>query len=199
MSTQYKAMKDLEVGDKTFVEIFAEENCNAIHYTSTRTAENTWHIQTNSLISSLAGMDHLVKNGWQVKLDPRGTEWPSKYYAGANFYVERATEGTVVLKTVDKKEETSEEDTVAAAVSEPAEEGVVEGVSLTDTSGMDDDALSSDELLDGPNWNKAKTMTKQGMEDYADKFNIQIDPTKSKSVMLDAFKAEWAEKVEGVA
>ena len=195
MSTQYKAMKDLEVGDKTFVEIFAEENCNAIHYTSTRIADNTWHIQTNSLLGCLAGMDHLVKNGWQLKLDPRGTEFPSKHYAGANFYVERATEGTVVLKTVDKKEEMSEEDTVAAAVSEPAEEGI----SLTGTSGMDDDDLSSDELLDGPNWNKAKTMTKQGMEDYADKFNIQIDPTKSKSVMLDAFKAEWAEKVEGVA
>lgn len=192
--SQYKAMKDLEVGDKTFVEIFAEDNCNSIHYTSTRIADNTWHIQTNSLISSLAGMDHLVKNGWQIKLDPRGTEWPSKFYAGANFYVEKAAEGTVVLKTVDKKEEA-----VATAVSEPPEKGVVEDASLTDTSGMDDAALSSDELLDGPNWNKAKVMTKQDMEDYADKFNIQIDPTKSKSVMLDAFKAEWAEKVEGVA
>lgn len=62
---------------------------------------------------------------------------------------------------------------------------------------VEEDAMSVDAMLDGPDFTKAKTMTKDAMEDYADQWGVQISTAQSKPKMLEEFKAGWDEKLQG--
>lgn len=164
------------IGDKIYVKIM-----EGIDYVATRTSPDTFQIAANSTTSMLMAADDLYSKGFRVKKNPCSKEWPMKMYAGAIWWVEG--EGEVVTY-----EEVASEASVAPV------ESVLEEPDTNTPEAVEQPSEASQEA---PDWTAAKSMSKQKLEDYADQWDIQIDTTKTKGVMLDSFMEQWNAKQEG--
>ena len=181
------------------------EVLNGVGFTAKRqTNQHTGYAQLEvtavgvqaTVIASL----YLTELGYSVVMDEKdAARWPFRNRTTDYIWFEKEgdhVEFTQLPEAFGAKKEESKVEPTQEATEEPVEGESVEEV-VAEESEENPAVATTEELLEGPNWSKAKTLSKQKLEDYADKWNIQLDTSNTKGEMLEQFEAEWESKVNG--
>lgn len=130
------------------------------------TAEGNIEVHATTLPETAAAIQYKIKEGYELCLDPSDTNnWPFKAGRINYLFFKKAGEAKVEI----------EKPTIQVAK--------VSNISV-----------STEELLDGPDFESIGKLSKQAIEDEADRWSIQLDTANSKKVMLEEFEKAWKDK-----
>lgn len=183
---------NLPLGGKDVVKTNGQDFLITRTYDS-KSDTHLWEVSAYTLPGVLVSMEWLAKQGYDLCLT-LNNRFPLKLHQGTTYWVVRPDGANT---PTDKSAGRSDEASDAASSSKSEEVSVTDEVVQEVTEDSAKPSLSTEDLLEGPNWSKAKTMSKKDLEDYADKYQVDLNTDDTKGEMLESFKAQWETKLKG--
>lgn len=159
------------------------------------TAEGLTEVHTSKLESTLAAVQYLNDQGYELYLSPSdGKHWPLNRRPNIFFMQKKGEypEGSISAQNAELNEVKEN----AISSTEYGQEGQ-EKAQEQDNKEVEKETtavLSTEELLEGPDWKAIQKLGKPSLEVEALRWSIQLDASTTKPKMIEAFKEAWSEK-----